>query len=52
MRRRVGGAVFIKHIQGMVEYRDYPYNFLLENRGGETECLQSVDSFIDLWIAE
>lgn len=52
MHERVGGAVFIKHMQSMVKYRDYPYNILSENIGGETACLQSVDLFTDLWMAE
>lgn len=52
MHESVGGAVFKKHVQSMVEYRNYPYSLLLENIGGKTECLQSVDPFIDLWVAE
>lgn len=36
----------------MAEYRDHPYSLLLENIRDEAEYLQSVDLFIDLFIAE
>lgn len=52
MHERVGGAVFIEHGPSMVEYRDYPNSRLLENIGDEAECMQSVDPFTDMWIAE
>lgn len=52
MHERVGGAVFIERGQSVVEYRDYPNSRILENIGDETECIQSVDPFTDLRIAE
>lgn len=51
MHEQVGETVFVKHIQSVAEYRNYPYSCLLKSVG-DGECLQGADPFTGLWISE